>query len=148
MSLYKDTNLCYKDYIGRGRVTRFLFGPLNLFIYISHWAARVNSQNRLHFGGDYQNWWLTCTLLGAIQLTASRSNMITYLCKKIGTWYLLIWYGFHTWSLQPKKFYMVVTGTQRQSVRFPGLGLKIIQLHDSFIFIMRLPILKRQFLYW
>ena len=32
-----------------GRVTRFPFGPLNVFVYISHWAVRVNSQNRPHF---------------------------------------------------------------------------------------------------
>ena len=69
-----------------GRVTRFPFGPLNVFVYISHWAARVNSQNRPHFEGDYRNWWLTRALLDAIQLAASRSKMITYLCK-IGTRY-------------------------------------------------------------
>ena len=32
--------------------------PLNDFIYISHWATWVNSQNRPHFEGDYRNWWL------------------------------------------------------------------------------------------
>ena len=72
--------------LGGGRVTRFPFGPLNVFVYISHWAARVNSQNRPHFEGDYRNWWLTRALLDAIQMAASRSNMITYLCK-IRTWY-------------------------------------------------------------
>ena len=71
---------------GGERVTRFPFGLLNVLVYISHWAARVNSENRLHFEGDYRNWWLTHMLLGAIQLAASGSNMKTYLCK-IGTWY-------------------------------------------------------------
>ena len=72
--------------IGGGRVTRFPFGPLNVFVYISHWAAQVNSQNRPHFEEDYRNWWLTRARLDAIQLAASRRNKITYLCK-IGTWY-------------------------------------------------------------
>ena len=43
-------------------VTRFPFGPLNVFVYISHWAAQVNYQNRPHFEGDYHNWWLTGSL--------------------------------------------------------------------------------------
>ena len=57
--------------IGGGRVTQFPFSPLNVFIYISHWAARVNSQYRPHFEGDYRNWWLMhmlffwCYQLGA-----------------------------------------------------------------------------------
>ena len=72
--------------LGGGRVTRFPFGTLNVFVYISHWASRVNSQNRPHFEGDCRNWWLTRALLDAIQMAASRSNMMTYLCK-IGTWY-------------------------------------------------------------
>ena len=72
--------------VAGGRVTRFPFGPLNVFAYISYWAARVNSQNKPHFEGDYRNWWLTRALLGASQLAASRSNMITYLYK-IGRWY-------------------------------------------------------------
>ena len=71
---------------GGGIVTRYPFGPLNVFVYISHWAARVNTQNRPHFEVDYWNRWLTCTLLDAILLAASRRNMIKYLCK-IGTWY-------------------------------------------------------------
>ena len=50
-------------------------------MYISHWAARVNSQNRPHFEGDYRNWWLTRALLDAIQLAASRRNMQKHLCK-------------------------------------------------------------------
>ena len=70
--------------LGGGRVTRFPFGPLNVFVYISHWAARVNTQNRPHFEGDFRNLWLTRALLYAIQLAASRRNMIAYLCK-IGT---------------------------------------------------------------
>ena len=37
--------------VGGGRVTRFPFGPPNVFEYISHWAARANYQNRPHF--DY-----------------------------------------------------------------------------------------------
>ena len=105
--------------IGGGRVTRFPFSPLNVFVYISHWTARVNYQNRPHFQGDYRNWWLTRALLGAIQLAASRSNMIAYFWK-IGTRCNWIWYRFYTWSLQPKYFCMVVTGTLRQSVGFPG----------------------------
>ena len=67
--------------LGGGRVTRFPFGPLNVFVYNSNWAAQVNSQSRPHFEGDYRIWWLTHALLGAIQLAASRSNMIMYLCK-------------------------------------------------------------------
>ena len=78
--------LCITDGLGGGRVTRFPFGPLNVFVYILHSVARVNSQNRPHFEGDYRSWWLACALLDAIQLAASRDNMITYLCK-IGTWY-------------------------------------------------------------
>ena len=58
----------------------------NVFVYISHWAARVNSQNRPHFEGDYWNQWLTCTRLDAIQLAASRRNMMKYICT-IRTWY-------------------------------------------------------------
>ena len=112
------TKVCGKA-VGGGRVTRFPFGPLYIFVYISHWAARVNSQNRRHFEGGFRNWWLTRALLDAIQLAVSRSNMITYLCK-IGTWYYYIWYRFYTWSLQPEDFCMVVTGTLRQSVGFPG----------------------------
>ena len=65
--------------LGEGKVTQFSFDPLNVVAYISHWAAGVNSQKRPHFEGDYRNWWLTHALLGAIQLAASRSNMITYL---------------------------------------------------------------------
>ena len=61
--------------LGGGRITRFHFGPLNVFVYISHWAARVNSQNRPHFEGDYRNWWFTRALLCAIQLAASWSNI-------------------------------------------------------------------------
>ena len=49
--------------VGRGRVTRFPFGPLKVFVYISHWAARVNSQTRLHFESDYRSWCLTRALL-------------------------------------------------------------------------------------
>ena len=74
------------EWLGGGRVTRFPFSPLNVFVYIWHWAAPVNSQNRPHFEGDCRNWWLTRVLLDAIQMATSRSNMITYLCK-IGTWY-------------------------------------------------------------
>ena len=65
--------------LGGGRVTWFPFGPLNVFVYISH-------IHYTHFEGDYRNWWLTRALLGAIQLEVSRSNMITHLCK-IRTWY-------------------------------------------------------------
>ena len=57
----------------------------NVFVYISHWAAWVNTQNKPHFEGDYRNWWLTRALIDAIQLSASRSNIIAYLCS-IGTW--------------------------------------------------------------
>ena len=42
--------------LGGGRVTRFPFGPINVFVYVSLWAARVNSQKRPHFEhveGDY-----------------------------------------------------------------------------------------------
>ena len=76
--------IVFPFHIGGGRVTRFPFGPFNVFAYISH-CALVNSQNRPDFQGDYRNWWLTRALLDAIQMAASRSNMITYLCK-IGTW--------------------------------------------------------------
>ena len=69
-----------------GRVTRFPFVPLNVFVYISYWAAWVSSQNRPHFECDYWNWWLTRALLDAIQLAACRRNMIKFLCK-IGTSY-------------------------------------------------------------
>ena len=72
--------------VAGGTVTRFPFGPFNVFVYISHWAARVNSQNKPHFEGDYRNWWLTRAFLGTIELAAGRSNMIMFLCK-IGTWY-------------------------------------------------------------
>ena len=98
---------------GRGRVTRFPFGPPNVFVYISLWAARENYQNRPHVEGDYRNWWLTRALLDAIHLAASRRNMTKYLCK-IGTWYYQIWYNFQTWSLLPKDFCMIVTETQHQ----------------------------------
>ena len=30
-------------HVGRGRVTQFPFSPLNVFVYISHWAAQVHS---------------------------------------------------------------------------------------------------------
>ena len=56
--------------LGGGRVTRAPFGPLNVFVYISHCAARVDSQNWLHVEDDYRklrinaraflmrsNWW-------------------------------------------------------------------------------------------
>ena len=45
--------------VGGGKVTRFPFSPLDVFIYISHWAAWVNSQKKPHFEGYYPIWWLT-----------------------------------------------------------------------------------------
>ena len=50
---------------GGGRVTQFPFG-----VSISHRAARVNSQNRPDFEGDYRNWWLTRALLGLLMATS------------------------------------------------------------------------------
>ena len=41
--------------IGGGKIIRYSFITLNVFVYISYWAAQVNSQNRLHFEGDYRN---------------------------------------------------------------------------------------------
>ena len=70
--------------LGGVKVTRFPFGPLNDFVYISHGPARINYQNRPHFEGDYRNLWLTPALLYVIQLAASLRNMMTNLCK-IGT---------------------------------------------------------------
>ena len=39
--------------LGGGRITRFPFGPLSVFVYISHWTAQVHSQNRPHFEGAW-----------------------------------------------------------------------------------------------
>ena len=74
--IYVYIYMSHQASVGGGRVTRFPFGPLNVFIYISHWAAQVNYQNRLHFEGNYENWLLTRALLDVIQLAAGRRNMI------------------------------------------------------------------------
>ena len=73
--------------LGGWRVTRFHFGPLNVFVYISHWVAWVNYQNRLHFEGDYRNWWLTraswCNSTGS----KSKQHDNVFMQNWNGTWY-------------------------------------------------------------
>ena len=68
IKLYSANRLTWPQQFGGGKVTRFLFILLDIFIYISHWATRLDSQNRPHFEGDYRKWSLTSMLLPAIQV--------------------------------------------------------------------------------
>ena len=103
---------------GGGRVTRFPFGPLNVFVYISHWAARVNSQNRPHFeGGEL----MVNSRSSLCNSTGSNSKQHDNVLMQNWKVMLLNLISFlHLVTPAEKDFCMVVTGTLCQSVGFPG----------------------------
>ena len=111
--------------IGGGRVTLFPFGPLSVFVYISHWSARVNDQNRPTF------WMRLSELLVKARAswcnsTGSKSKQHDNVLMRNWNVILLNLTSFLHLVAPAENCCTVVTGTLRQSVGFPGASISII----------------------